>query len=451
VNCFSNVVWSEGMYLGPHHFQAQSRYFEKLIHFDTSALWFEAYGLVGYRLDAEALQNGTVSLVHARGIFPDGLAFDMPECDPLPRPRNIADLFPPTRDNLTVLLGVSRYRPNGCNTALSAAVNPDQFRYTGETRLLHDENTGSDEKPVRVARKNIRLVLDTEVTEDLVSLPLARVTRDGSGHLVYDPDFIPPCVQIGASETLVMMVRRLIEIMEDKSLTLTSNGARGSKYARDLSAQAVATFWFLHALHSSLAPLRHLCLSKRGHPEELFVELSRLAGALCTFGLGLHPQRLPLYDHQDLQKCFRELDQHIRRQLEAFLPTNCIAIPLQPVRKYFYEADIADQRCLGRARWVFAIQAELGEADLISSAPQLVKICSAQFVPELVKRALPGLALAHLPVPPSALSPRVESQYFAVERTGRCWEHIVKTGRVGVYVPGEFPNPEVELLVLLET
>ena len=24
----SRLVWSEGMYLGPHHFQAQSRYFE---------------------------------------------------------------------------------------------------------------------------------------------------------------------------------------------------------------------------------------------------------------------------------------------------------------------------------------------------------------------------------------------------------------------------------------
>ena len=94
----SRVVWSEGMYLGPHHFQAQSRYFEDAVRFATSSLWFEPWGLVGVQLDAEALKNGTVSLVHARGIFPDGLVFHMPECDALPEPRAIADLFPPARD-----------------------------------------------------------------------------------------------------------------------------------------------------------------------------------------------------------------------------------------------------------------------------------------------------------------------------------------------------------------
>ncbi len=81
----SRVVWSEGMYLGPHHFQVQSRYFEDSIQFATSSLWFSAYGLAGVDLDAHALQNGTVSLIHARGIFPDGLPFNMPESDELPR------------------------------------------------------------------------------------------------------------------------------------------------------------------------------------------------------------------------------------------------------------------------------------------------------------------------------------------------------------------------------
>ena len=90
----SNVVWFEGMYLGPHHFQAQNRAFEDLVHFSASNLWFEPYGIVGQELDAEALRNGTVALVHTRGLFPDGLAFNMPENDPLPPARGIGDLFP---------------------------------------------------------------------------------------------------------------------------------------------------------------------------------------------------------------------------------------------------------------------------------------------------------------------------------------------------------------------
>src|ERR687886_964019 len=102
----SRVVWSEGMYLGPHHLQVQSRYFEDSLCFATGALWYAAYGFVGYELDAEALQNGTVSLVHARGVFPDGLAFHLPECDAQPPARSISDVFPPTVPYAVLLLAI---------------------------------------------------------------------------------------------------------------------------------------------------------------------------------------------------------------------------------------------------------------------------------------------------------------------------------------------------------
>jgi type VI secretion system protein ImpJ len=54
-------------------------------------------------------------------------------------------------------------------------------------------------------------------------------------------------------------------------------------------------------------------------------------------------------------------------------------------------------------------------------------------------------------VPPPALSPKIEFQYFAIDKSGPCWEHMVKTREVGVYVPGELPDPEIELSVLLES
>ena len=62
-------VWSEGMYLGPHHFQAQSRYFEDSLNFVTSSLWRDAYGFAGLQFDNDALRNGTLALTHARGLF----------------------------------------------------------------------------------------------------------------------------------------------------------------------------------------------------------------------------------------------------------------------------------------------------------------------------------------------------------------------------------------------
>ena len=83
----SQVVWSEGMYLGPHEFQAQARYFESAIHFATSSLWYCGYGLAGLELDHDALRNGTVSLLHASGILRDGTPFQIPDADARPAAR----------------------------------------------------------------------------------------------------------------------------------------------------------------------------------------------------------------------------------------------------------------------------------------------------------------------------------------------------------------------------
>jgi len=443
----SRVVWSEGMYLGPHHFQAQSRYFEDSIQFASASLWFASFGLVGVELDAEALQNGTVSLVHARGILPDGLPFNMPECDPLPEPRAVADLFPPTRDGIDVLLAIPPRKANGYNCSLDES-NGTDARYVAESRVLHDENSGIDERQVRLGRKNMRLLLDTEPVGELLTLPIARVVRDGSGHFAYAANFVPPVLQISASARLMLMLRRLIEVLNEKSTTISQ---RAGNARAEFASHEIANFWLLHAVNSSLPPLQHLMVAKHGHPEELFTAMSRLAGALCTFALDAHPRALPNYDHMNLTDCFEQLERHIRIHLETIVPSNCISIPLRPAGDYYWEGDITDTRCMGRARWVFAIRAALSEPELMAKTPQLIKICTPPFVRELVRRALPGMALTHLPIPPTAISTRVETQYFGISRAGPCWDAIAKMLKVGVYIPGEFPNSEVEILVVLDS
>jgi type VI secretion system protein ImpJ len=446
----SRVVWSEGMYLGPHHFQTQSRYFEDSIRFVTSNLWFESYGLVGAEFDSEALRNGTVSLIHARGIFPDGLPFHMPDADPLPVARQVAEVFPPTRDRVTVMLSVPPRRPAGMNCVPIQEARGSDTRYWAESKVLSDETTGRDERPVNLGRKNIRLILDTEVSGDEVALPAARIMRDGSGSFIYDPEFIPPCVDLSASDRIMAINSRLVEILEEKSTALSSGKRATGKSWAEYSTTDIARFWMLHSVHAALPPLRHLLLTRKGHPEELYREMARLAGALCTFAIDSHPRSVPLYDHRNLDKTFNALDEHIRRHLEAIVPTNCISIPLKKTADYFWTGEVTDQRCLDKARWVFAINSAVGEAEIITRTPAIAKVCSNKFVGELVRRALPGMALTHLKVPPSAISTRADTQYFGISRAGPCWENIVVTRQVGIYVPGDLPDPQIELLVVLD-
>jgi type VI secretion system protein ImpJ len=443
-------VWAEGMYLGPHHFQVQSRYFEDSLNFVTANLWRDAFGFAGLEIDNDALRNGTLTLTHANGLFEDGLAFDLPGSDPAPPPREFRALFSPVADSLTMHLAVPASLSEGRNTSLDSGP-PAPTRYQSTEHILPDENTGRDEKPIKVGRKNLQLLGEAELTDQFVSLPILRIVRDGSGRFEVDQSFVPPCLTISASGYLTGMLRRLIEILDDKSAVFSrEQQQRNGRFEAGMSSRHVAQYWFLHALNSSVSTLRHFLLSRHVHPQELFREMSRLAGALCTFGLEVHPRSLPVYNHRDMGTSFELLDQHILRHLEIVMPSKAITIPLRKFDNSLYAGEVKDERCVGPSRWLLEIRSPMGEADLMRRVPLLVKVCSARFVIELVKRALPGLGLTHLPTPPAEVAAKVDSQYFVINRSGPCWQNIVETRQAGVHVPGEIPSPEMNLIVLLD-
>lgn len=434
------------MHLGPQHFQAQNRYFESIVRFASDALAYEPWGLSGIQVDQEALKNGVFSLVYARGIMPDGLVFLLPESDTLPDSRNLGDALSPVEDHTDVYLAI----PPASERTKLVDSGEGAARYSSTGVEMVDEWTGGDQQEIKMAGKNFRLLAKHELSGE-VALPVARIRRDGSGSYSTDPKFIPPLLQIQGNERVLIILRRLVELLEEKSRTVAKPKDLSAGTAAGFSAQGISNAWFLHCVNAGLAPLRHLLATKSAHPEELYREMARLAGALCTFGIESHPAALPVYNHKDLTEVFANLDHHIRTHLELVVPSNFVSIPLVRRAAYFWEAKITDERVLSHSRWIFAIRSKIGESEILSATPRLVKICSKEFLPKLVQRALPGLTLKHLPVAPPAISPRVDFQYFGVDRAGPCWDHLVATRELGLYVPGELPEPDVELLVVLES
>lgn len=81
---YSKVVWSEGMFLRPQHFQQQDRYLEAFIRQSCGSLHPYAWGITELKLDREALALGKIAITMARGLLPDGTPFDIPDRDPPP-------------------------------------------------------------------------------------------------------------------------------------------------------------------------------------------------------------------------------------------------------------------------------------------------------------------------------------------------------------------------------
>jgi type VI secretion system protein ImpJ len=95
------------------------------------------------------------------------------------------------------------------------------------------------------------------------------------------------------------------------------------------------------------------------------------------------------------------------------------------------------------------MRAEMNEGELIGKTPFLVKVCSANHIEHLVRQALPGVQLTHLMKPPGSIPVKVNHQYFSLSQSGVAWEAILRARNLAAYVPGDFPNPQLELIILL--
>jgi type VI secretion system protein ImpJ len=441
------VLWTKGVLLTPQHLQAQDRFLEDLLEFRLSTLAFAPWGFHRLTVDREALAAGAFAISAAAGVLPDGLLFDIPEADAAPPPKPLEGAFRPDQETLTVFLAIPEYRQGGLNVA--PAQGERNTRFMAEVLLRRDENTGLAEKPVMVARRNFRLLLEGESLEGHIALPVARVVRAATGEHQLDLRFVPPVIDLGASDYLVSIARRLVELLSAKSSALADRRRQKNQGLAEFGISDVAHFWLLYTVNTAMPGLRHLFETRRGHPRELFVAMLALAGALTAFSAGVHPRDLPAYDHANLEGCFTDLDQKLRALLDTVVPANYVSLPLRLVAQSVYAAAIEQDRYLEAPEWFLALKSDLPAPELIRKAPQLVKVSSANQIDQLIARALHGLELAHIENPPGAVPIKVGHQYFRLTKSGPEWQGITRARNVAAYIPGDFPNPEVQLLVVL--
>jgi type VI secretion system protein ImpJ len=441
------VIWAKGTFLTHNHLQLQDLFLESLLEFRLDALNFRPWGLLAMQVDREALAGGYFTIESAAGVFPDGLLFDIPAADPAPPPKPLAQYLKGEQESIDIHLAIPPYRYGGLN--VTAPFQNADTRYLAEMLVARDENTGLNERPVQVARKNFRLLVDSEARAGTPSLHIARVRKTVAGLPELDPQFVPPLLDISASDYMMSILRRLLEILTAKSSTLAGMRRQKNQSLADFTASDIANFWLLYTVNAYLPTLRHIFETRRGHPDHLFSVLSSLAGALATFSLTLQPRDLPAYVHTELGPCFTDLDEKLRMLLETVVPSNFVSLQLKLTQPSIYAAAIADEKYLSNTKLYLAIRAEMPEAELITKTPQLIKACSATHLDHLIRQALPGVPLRHVATPPTSIPIKLNYQYFSLNQAGPAWEAIMRARNFGAYVPGDFPNPQLELIVLL--
>jgi type VI secretion system protein ImpJ len=441
------VLWTKGTFLTPQHLQVQDRFLEDTLNFRLQALKFCAWGFSRILIDQEKLTAGNFVVTRASGIFPDGLLFDIPDADSAPPSKSLADFFDPGVKNLDVFLTVPDHRQRGLNVAVQR--RDTSARYFAEVASFRDENTGSSEKSVQLARKNLRLLIEGEERQGTSALRIANVEKTAANTYRLNPRFIPPLLDLRASDYAMGLLRGMIEIMTARSTELSATRRQKNQSLADFTAADIANFWLLYTVNSHFPDFSHLFEAKMAHPEELFSAMISLAGALTTFSFKIRARDLPLYNHNDLGTVFADLDEKLRLLMQTVIPTNVVSLPLKLVRQAIYATALEEERYLAGTQMYLAVSADASEDTIIKRVPEIVKVCSDSHIDHLVNQALPGIPLRHMSNPPSAIPVKLRYQYFSLNQSGPAWEAVRRSRNFAAYVPGDLKEPQMELLILL--
>jgi len=168
----ARIVWSEGLFLRPQHFQHQERYLEWLLGTRVGQLQPYGWGFSALTLDTALLRSGKLGLKSALGLLPDGTPFELPSTAaplaPLDVPVN-------ARDSVVHLYAMLQ-RPDAKAVALDAdTARARRTRYQAVDAMLADNVVGSEgEAEAQLGQLVLGLCFETDLDGVMSSLSVAR-------------------------------------------------------------------------------------------------------------------------------------------------------------------------------------------------------------------------------------------------------------------------------------
>ena len=444
------VVWFEGMTLDPHHLQQWDRYQQSAVSARMRALNPHDWGFSEIEIDREALGNGEFVLLRASGVMPDGLFFSIPDNDPKPASRSIQASFPATEERLAVFLCLPAERPSGSNVLLQGSTNGREMRYNAETIQVADENTGTNERSIEVARTNFLVRVGSESLGEYSSLQVVEVKRSGSGAFVLSDTFVPPCLNIGASDRLMTVTRRLLELLVAKSTSLADR-RRSIMAQRELSPADVAAMSLYSTVNTYIPLLNHHYTGKSSHPESLYRALLLLAGQLSANvpNAPVASRDLPAYHHGNLTEAVARLDDLLREMIGGVSPeANYLHIALDRQRDNLFVAQL-DENLLENAHLYLVARSDKFKEDvLVAELPRMLRIASPQTIDAVLRSYTRALAIEHTTRLPSGMPVDARANYFQLQKRGPFWEAIQDSKAFALFVPSEFSDVNMTLIAV---
>ncbi|MDI3361884.1 type VI secretion system baseplate subunit TssK [Lelliottia sp. V89_10] len=437
----SKVIWQEGLFALPQHFQQQQRNQEYLLNQRINAQGDFVWGFTTLSVNTELLAQGKLMLDHASGCMPDGTVFSIPEQDQLPVPYQPVDLAKPGSHDIYLALPVISDITCEIEGRRSAGQGTERYRLTrSDIRDLHSDE--GDVQQLVLGQLAPKIVSGADDLSAMVTLPLCRIRSQlPNGALVLDDHFIPTCQVIRVSPVLNGFAGDVQGLISNRASELAKR--IGSPEQSGIAD--VAEFMMLQMLNRSQMHFTHRTHLHTLHPESFYLDLVRLLGELMTF---TENSRLPcpveVYNHRDLTQSFKTVIPELRRALNTVLMPRAQNLPLI-FSDGVYIATVNDPTLLQSGSFVLAVRARMPQNQIILQFTQQSKIAATDKIRNVVSVQVPGVPLTPRTAAPRQLPYHDGYVYFDLDKGAGAWQDVVKAGAMALHISGTFPELDLQL------
>ena len=454
------LFWHQGLFLQPQHFQLEDVHFQSLLtpfhRFLQPYLW----GTGGLEIQKAALGNRSVDLLRGEFLFPD-MTYVVFPANALIEARSFDEAWVEGGKPFTVFVGVRKWNGAGENvTVLSNLANVSgvttRFVTTADSEEALDLHQGGPAAQVKRLYYVLRLFWETESDQlgDYVVIPLAQLGRDGE-EITLSERFVPPCLTISSSEPLAKLVKEIRDEIAARGHQLESYKRERGIHTAEFGARDMVYLLALRSLNRYIPVLFHVTESQQVHPWTVYAVLRQLIGELSSFSERINvrgevedgTRLLSNYDHRGLWECFSGAQAVITQLLDEITAGPEYVILLAYDGTY-YSAELSPTIFEGRNRFYLVFETAGDPQSMLQSLETMAKLGSRESLPILIARALPGLRLEHLPIPPQELPRRAHSIYFRIDHHSDQWAQVERGHNIALYWDSAPEDLKVELMVV---
>ncbi|CDG87993.1 type VI secretion system baseplate subunit TssK [Xenorhabdus bovienii] len=438
----NRVIWHEGLFIKPQHFQQQQKHNDYLAHSLVSVLAAYGHGFSSLSINQDLLNLGRIGITEASGIMQDGTIFSAPSQDLLPKPLDIESVNDLKSKDIYLALPMSSDTIREIADKEAEIQSAVRYReLPSDVRDLHTK--GGDSFALNLAQLTPVLMQGSEDMSAYTAIPLCRIKeKQKDGTIVLDSEFIPTCLSIFVADKLRRFMVEIDGLLTERSRTLAKRiGSPGQQGVAD-----VAEFMMLQLLNRVQPLFNHYAKQTVLHPLHLYTQLLQTCGELRTF---TDASRLPgnvlAYDHNNLTDTFQDAMHAIRDALNVVLTPRATSIVLKQNEGGIRVATLHDNDLLRKAEFVLAISASTPQEQLRRQFVQQTKVTSMEKIRDLVSVQLPGVPLIALSAAPRQLPYHSGYTYFRLDQKSPAWKEIQQGNSIAFHVSGDFPDLDMQL------